>query len=90
MHQKQTAHSRRKGSFAHQLGKVDREVHSGSEEVLGVKFDEVRTDLKGTAVDVGHLVGRDDGISSRHHRTLICKFHRGMLLSHIRSAGDGD
>ena len=42
-----------------------------------MKFDEIRAYLDGTAVDVGHLVGRDDGISSRHHRTLICKFHSG-------------
>ncbi len=50
-----------------------------------MKFDEIRTDLKGTAVNVGHFVGREDSVGSRHQRTLICKFHRGMLLSHMRS-----
>ena len=77
MHQKQTAHSRRKGSFAHQLGKVDREVHSGSEEVLGVKFDEIRAYLDGTAINIGHFIGREGSVGCRHQRALICKFHSG-------------
>ena len=33
--------------------------------------------LDGTAIDIGHFIGRDGSVGSRHQRALICKFHSG-------------
>ena len=42
-----------------------------------MEFDEIRAYLDGTAINIGHFIGREGSVGSRHQRALICKFHSG-------------
>ena len=77
MHQDEAANGCAEGGFAHQLAKVDREVDHRLKQGLGMEFDEIRAYLDGTAINIGHFIGREGSVGSRHQRALICKFHSG-------------